>query len=315
MPPGKFLQHNQSGELMLKHRKLVLAVLAALFMGFTLFQVLSLAKENRALKKDRQMAQFIALEKQKYIRNLGDLKKIIDPGNLDATEIIWATMRFVHDHSIHKIDAEHRKYAFNTPVVIQKMLDEYHGLENEKPHLSCGSRAKVMKAILERFGIASRMIQVFSLEKKGGHRLLEVFNPDTKTWQTWDPDSRITFVDLKTHQQLDIIRIITRDKATIGLKDETIFGWNHPRVIYKEHFFNCVMFENEDPNVIYKEHFDKAGLFAEFNYGMFNSIIVVNDAAFDLNRPYAQGLSFKNWAFKRFHFPRFVHLSPVMASN
>ena len=73
--------------------------------------------------------------------------------------------------------------------------------------------------------------------------------------------------------------IITRDKATIGLKDETIFGWNHPRVTYKEHFFNCVMFENEDPNVIYKAHFEKAGLFAEFNYGMFNSIIVVNDAS------------------------------------
>ena len=199
-------------------------------------------------------------------------------------------MEFVHNNSLHLIDEEYRKYAFNVPFVINKLLLSSSGSENEKPHLSCGSRSYAMQAILNELGIFSRLVQIYSDEYENvrGHRLLEVFNPETQAWEACDPDFRVTFVDSFTGRSVDIITPIFGDKNNIIPRDGSIEGWRESKTEHlKKNYFKAVLFESNT---------------------MINSIIVVNQSTFDLDKKFSDGLTFREWAIKHYKHPRFVFL-------
>lgn len=106
---------------------------------------------------------------------------------------------WINCHSVHLIDKEHDTYAFNVAEVLVR-LNQYALNKAEKPHLSCGPRAYVMKAILDALGIESRIIDLFGLTeldegrlKVSPHTLIEVYENDTRKWVLQDPDFNVAY--------------------------------------------------------------------------------------------------------------------------
>lgn len=113
---------------------------------------------------------------------------------------------WVNTNSVHLIDEEHDTYAFNVPEVLTKLNAHAQG-RGKKPHLSCGPRAYVMKAILDAMNIPNRIIDLFGLTDMGEnclkvspHTLIEVFEADTTKWVLHDPDFNIAYANINTHE-------------------------------------------------------------------------------------------------------------------
>jgi hypothetical protein len=277
---------------MINRRNILLAILTVAFVIVALFQIFRLAEENEKYKKLLNNSQRLALEKKQYLNNLDKSKKIIDDDRATPTEIIRRTMEFVHKNSVHLIDEKYREYAFDMPLVINKLLLANQGHDSEKPHLSCGSRSYAMREILIRFGIISRFVQAFSddYQQVKGHRLLEVFNPETGSWEAWDPDFRVTFIDPESKRRLDIMEIVFGDKEKVVPQDGAIMGWEETKTTHlREHYFEAV-------------------LFGGINNGMANSIVIINRHEFNLGKTFSDGLTLKEWMFKHYLHPRFIIL-------
>jgi len=156
-------------------------------------------------------------------------------------------MEYVHNNSLHQIDDEHKRYAFNIPYVLNKMYIASVGDIKEKLHLSCGPRAYAMRAILSRFNIYSRLVQIYSdkYEANEGHRLIEVYNPDSQSWEAWDPNYGVTYVNRETKKPVDILTLVFSDKNNIipmGISDQ---GWKNTKTErLKNTNFKAVLFEN-----------------------------------------------------------------------
>ena len=214
---------------MVNKKNLITLVLNIVLVSILVLQIFRLYKENHRYKSALSHNIRIETEKQEYSRNLNKIKDIIkaSSGSISVTDIAKAAMEFVHDNSSHLIDDEHRRYAFNIPIVVKKLLLTYYGQENEKPHLSCGPRSFVMREVLGCFGITSRLVQIFSDEydHAKGHRLLEVFNQDEKEWEVWDPDYRVIYVDRYTKKPVDIMALVFGDINRIVPKNGIVKGW------------------------------------------------------------------------------------------
>jgi len=277
---------------MMNRRNIFLAILTVLFVSVAVLQIFRLAEENGKYKRLLSNSQRLALEKKQYLNSLDRSKEIVDHDRATPTEIIRRTMEFVHNNSVHLIDEEHRKYAFDIPVVINKLLLAYEGDDSEKPHLSCGPRSYAMREILTRFGIFSRLVQVFSddYQEVKGHRLLEVFNPETESWEAWDPDYRVTYVDPDSKRRLDIMKIVFGDREKVVPQDGAIMGWE------------------ETKTALLREHYFEAALFESSNNGMANTIVIINRHEFNLGKTFSDGLTLKEWMFKHYLHPRFIIL-------
>ena len=277
---------------MMFRKNVLLAVLTAAFVIIALMQIFRLSEENKKYEKLLNNSQRFASVKKQYSDDLERIEEIIGKERATPTEIIRRTMEFVHDNSVHVIDEEYRKYAFNKPFVMTKLLLAYQGHDSEKPHLSCGSRSHAMRAILFRFGIISRLVQVFSddYQQLRGHRLLEVFNPDTESWEAWDPDFRVTYVDPVSKRRLDILAIVFRDRNKVVPEDGATTGWVETKTSHlRAHYFEAVSFEGINSRVP-------------------NIVIIINRNEFNLGKIFSNGLTLQEWMFKQYLHPRFIIL-------
>ncbi|MBW2034247.1 MAG: hypothetical protein JRI94_11790 [Deltaproteobacteria bacterium] len=270
----------------------VLVGLAIAFVLISLFQIFRLNKE---LQENEKLLFNLARpknEKLKYLKHLDEIKNIIKANCSveSTTDIIRKTMEFVHDNSLHLIDSEHRKYAFDISVVVNKLLLTYSGQENEKPHLSCGPRSYVMREILTRFGITSRLIQVYSDEYDNvqGHRILEVFNLQEKKWEIWDPDYRVIYVDRYTKKPVGIMDLVFGDMSKIVPRNGFVEGWKETGT---EHL---------------RTDYFKAFILESYSHGMINSTIIINKAKFNINKIFSDGLMFEEWAVRHYQHPRLI---------
>jgi hypothetical protein len=153
---------------------------------------------------------------------------------------------WVYKNSIHKIDAQHREYAFNTPRVISKLWHT-HLSKQDYAHLSCGPRAMAMKNILNSLGIRSRIISVFTDDypQVYSHTFLEVLNAETKRWELQDPDFNIYYIDLETNKRIATSRLIWGDLDTVVPISKNKKGWKANNVEHlKQHFFEAMMYMN-----------------------------------------------------------------------
>jgi hypothetical protein len=106
---------------------------------------------------------------------------------------------WIHRNSVHRIDGEHAKYAFDTRRVVS-MLWSTHAEGAPPAHLSCGPRALAMKRILTELGILSRMTMIFTddFAELRSHTYLGVFDPESGRWEIQDPDFDAYYVDART---------------------------------------------------------------------------------------------------------------------
>ena len=213
-------------------------------------------------------------------------------GDLSPTEVIRNVVEFVHDNSLHLLDEEYIAYAFKTPYVLKRIMEKHRDDSRRAPHLSCGSRSLVAKEILGNMGIRARLVQVYSdyYPNVEGHRMLEIFNPETKSWEVWDPDYRVTYIDSVTSLRVDIMQLIRDRSMRVIPQSETGRGWAlaspstdlEPKGL---HYFKAVMFEGS---------------------GSPTSVIVVNQLKFDMKKKFSDGLTFSEWAFKAYGTPRII---------
>lgn len=273
-------------------KNLLLITVFFSYLFFSLFQIISLSKKVSAHNTKNYLSDTL---KDAYLDLMRRTKaEIIDklqnqPYRPD--EIIYTTMKYVHENSIHLIDDEHAKYAFKIPVVLNKLFLASSGNAAEKPHLSCGPRSLSMMTILREFNIYSRLVQVYSddFEKVEGHRLLEVLNPATQVWETWDPDFGVRYVDREHETPVDIMTLVFSNRDNIipiGLSEE---GWVNTKTEHlKNKFFKAALFEKED--------------------GMRDAIIIVNRNVFNMSKVFLSGYTFRAWTKKVYGNPRLILL-------
>ncbi len=177
---------------------------------------------------------------------LAAIRAIVRPAGVSRETLLKNVMRFVHDNSIHKIDAEHHTYAFKTDAVLSMLLAVQRGESGHKPHLSCGSRSYAMKGILDDLGISSRLVQIFSRDYKRmeGHRFLEVYDPESAAWEAWDPDFNVTYVDAQSGAPVDVLSLLFAKPGRVVPVRGDVKGWNETGTAHlREHFLQAVLFE------------------------------------------------------------------------
>lgn len=276
---------------------LALAILNGVMILVFIFQIWTLARENKKYEAISSDSKENRLKQQEYSADLEKIKHIIDdPGN-SFTAIVTNAMRFVHDNSLHRADYEYSRYAdvklvSSLPVIIKKLLLAYHGNEREKPHIACGLRSYAMRAILQRVGIFSRLVHVYTddYEALEGHRLLEVLNPDTGAWELWDPDSRVNYVNRDSRKPVSVLALLFGDRDNIVPENGPIEGWEETNTKrLKDHFFEAVRFE---------------GIFHDIP----GTVIIINRKRFDIDKVFSNGMRFDEYATKAYSNPRLISI-------
>jgi len=209
--------------------------------------------------------------KEEHAQTLHHISAIVRSQAFTKAELIDQVRIFVHSNTVH-IDAGNKYAAFNTPYALSRMLQTYKS--NQKPlHLTCGSRAFAMKAILDYMGIDSRSVNIYTDEEKRlrAHSFLEVENPDTKRWEIQDPEFNVYYVDSKTKERLSSIHMLFYEKErVIPVSKDGLAGWdvNNVQKIYKK--FKAVVYDtknldNKSIVIIRRERFDISRRFPENN--------------------------------------------------
>ncbi len=162
--------------------------------------------------------------------------------------------QFVYDHSIHRIDEEHQRYALNTPVVLRMLRDHYR-TGRAPPHLSCGPRALALAAILDALSIENRIVDVFSgdYEDVRSHTFVEVFDEQSRRWAIQDPDFDVTYEDRRTGQPVCLMRLILGDLESAIPVSRRGRGWEINQVDHlKKHYFQAARYDTraDDCNIL-----------------------------------------------------------------
>jgi hypothetical protein len=213
-------------------------------------------------------------------------------GSPGAAATVRAATAFVHGHSEHRIDAEHDRYAFDTPRILQWMLAVAQGETTARPHLSCGPRAYALKAVLDELGLRSRLVQVFSTrgEDVGAHRLLEAWDEDAGCWTAWDADHDVTLVDVRTGRPAGVETWVLRGPDAVAPERDGVHGWDALGLAWlRDHDFAALQFESPDRRV-----------------GLRDPVILFDPRRFDPARRFEAGAVFSDWARGMFGECRFV---------
>ncbi|MCI5064539.1 hypothetical protein MRY87_02310 [bacterium] len=212
-----------------------------------------------------------------------------------GTELLEQVLNFVHDHSVHEMNERNSRHGIHVPTVIDQMVRVMEGEDTERPALTCGPRAMIMSIILQQFQIDSRIIQIYSdsYDTVQSHRLLEVFNPETRQWEMWDPDYRVAYIDRRTGRGVDSISLIQGEKENFAPRNGELVGWEvtaeqHGRSLtrVRDNYFKAVMFENSARGMSYP--------------------IIFIGKDFDRQKRFQNGLTFEEWSQKNYKQPRFI---------
>ena len=85
--------------------------------------------------------------------------------------------------------------AFNTPFVLQRILEVFMDKTIDKPDLSCTSRAWAMRRLLNFYNIDSKVVCLYFKGSDGirSHTFLEVWNEYINHWEVRDPDLNVVY--------------------------------------------------------------------------------------------------------------------------
>jgi len=213
------------------------------------------------------------------LKNIRDQIKLSFPENPSAADTIRASMTYVFSNSLHLVDEEHSSYFNKTDVFLTKLYKAGLGDEEEKPHLSCGLRAISMRSILNQFDIYSRLVQLYSdsYDSVKGHRVLEVYNPDSNEWEVWDPDYGVTYINVQNGKPVNIMEMVFGNKELINPVGVLGEGWKVTKTDeIRSNYLKALKFEPDS--------------------GPKASEFLINGTLFDLEKKFSDGLTFQEWA-------------------
>lgn len=149
---------------------------------------------------------------------------------------------FVYAHSVHLIDVEHDRYAWDTSLVLSKLWQNYYS-QDAPPHLSCGPRALAMHAILAALGIPSRLVYVYTdnYDELRSHTFLEVYNGDTGRWEAQDPDFNIYY--RRGHERVAARDLLLSAETALPCSAD-VCGWTANGVEHlRKDYFEILVFD------------------------------------------------------------------------
>ena len=144
-----------------------------------------------------------------------ELNRLIDP---EASDFSNTTIvrNWVNENSVHLIDDEHDRYAFDLAKVVVKVW-QYFLTKGSKPHLSCGPRAYFLKQLLDHLGFTTRIIDILEIVKgePRSHTLIEYYDSSYNKWVMQDPDFNASYVNTATKKPLGAAEALVCDKSLI----------------------------------------------------------------------------------------------------
>jgi hypothetical protein len=198
---------------------------------------------------------------------------------------------WVHRNSVHQIDADHDRYAFDTRRVLSMVWSTYRD-GAEPAHLSCGPRALLMRRILEELGIESRVTMVFTddFSEVMSHTFLGVYDRDSKRWEIQDPDFNVYYESAATGLRASTLELVFGDLDDFVPRTPEKAGWSQTGLDRIRPWFEAMMLVNHS----------QGG----------KSVVLVNRERFDTRRRFAGngGVDFVEFAMK--HYAR-----PVLVEN
>ena len=282
---------------MKKEQKRYFVWLAILLAIGLIFQTAMLIKANNEIQdyKGQNSCSISRFEDAEYLAKLAQIRKFILEDNRTPTEVIHAACGFVYNNSRHAVDSEHANLAameFSDAMrtILDGVICSANGNKDKKPHLSCGFRAYVLHDLLKAFKIESRLLLILHDDPKcyGLHRQLEVFNPETRQWEVWDPDYNVWFEDSDTGRRIGIIELLYRDLNQVTPMNSNTSGWEKTDTkMLLDGGYKGVMFEGPDTRT---KH----------------NLILINSRRFDLEKTSNDGLTFKDYALRVYNTPRVI---------
>lgn len=264
-------------------------IVFVLLAGFA-YQTFRVVQLNNELNQAYPAEQFCS---DKHMKNLDQIRTIVSTGAANSTDIIHNTMKFIYENSTHDLVEEgiNQSYMFESVESgIDHLIKAYNNPGYDKIMLSCGPRAMLMSYVLSYLSMDSRLVQVYSDENYSfaAHRLLEIYNPDTRRWELWDPDHQVTYIDRKTKQRIDGLKFVFSDKADILPVNGSIVGWE----------------ENQATNM--KKGFDGAILYENQSVTEPGALFSVDSTLYDINKEIYNGRSLKDMLQDEYRHARLV---------
>jgi hypothetical protein len=134
--------------------------------------------------------------------------------NLNISDTIDAVHRFIQTNSI--LDQQ-KTYDADYSDAIDLMFNYAQGNTTDQPFLQCDGRSTAMLTTLRELGIESRL--VFLYRPVPGylsqHTTLDVFNPQTQSWELHDLNWDFYFVEADSLKRVSAERVLFGSRETL----------------------------------------------------------------------------------------------------
>lgn len=194
---------------------MITLVLAALMASFNILLPVSYSSGDKHFSKetsgDNSVEAIVTL--------------ILEQQPRSETEFIDMVRNFVRENSFI-IEGQPDENAFNTSIVLQRLLAHYFSPNSQLPRLNCLPQSLAMAEILAHAGIESRLVELTLKRSFAKHVVLEVFNPETQQWEVQDALANVYY--LKSDGQLasavELVAINSLENITpVSLNGS--YGW------------------------------------------------------------------------------------------
>ena len=202
------------------------------------------ANPQPALKKtDRS-----DLWKDKTIPYLPEIQEALLAQNPKNThELIVLARKYVRAAFVMKYDEWYHRYKYDTEKVVATIYLHHQDPEKNPPaHLDCQPCSRALASILHYLGLETRLIALLSddYDYVASHACLEVYNPDSKTWELHDTGYDVHYVDREDGRVLSALDLLFGDLDQVVPTDDLKSGWDEKFAatpsILRDHYFEVV---------------------------------------------------------------------------
>jgi hypothetical protein len=127
------------------------------------------------------------------------------PPKADFHQTIDRVRTFINDHSQTKIDAAFRAMIGDSVAFADGIIAHARDPSVERVHMECSTRTNLMGRVLRRMGYETRTIALFKTKGRySSHTFLDVLNPETRRWETQDPDYDLYWTSLSSKTRVSL---------------------------------------------------------------------------------------------------------------
>lgn len=151
-------------------------------------------------------AMFERRNKAKLEERLDEIIRLIDVRpSASFHETVDAVRIFINDHSQTKTGPAFHAMNGDNVAFAEGVIAHARDASVERVHMECSTRAYLMSRVLRGMGLETRGIGIFATSGDySSHSFLDVFNGDSKTWETVDPDYDLYWVSKRSGKRISL---------------------------------------------------------------------------------------------------------------